>query len=240
MRMSAPGRAESPTDGDAVHGGDHRHRSSFHTRTTAADVGDAAGVSLSGRRPARDRPVAAAIDANDEWSSPAQNELPSPGRAKRRAPTGRSHPLAGVDDPPNMRASSALRFSGREPDVGDPAGVDGDGHPVAHRPVIIACHTPQHEAAPVGRRGPDHHTLGAQASRLRSPGRAGDRGGVPRDRPAGADGIEPPGVALGRRRGRSEDARRSPTCTSRTSTSTARCPAPSTSRGTPAASASPR
>ena len=70
-----------------------------------------------------------------------------------------------------------------------------------------------------------------QAPRLRQAGRPGDRRGVPRDRPAGADRLEPPGLALGRHRGRRQAARPSPTCTSATSRSTARCPAPSTPTG---------
>ena len=112
--------------------------------------------------------------------------------------------------------------------------VDVDGHPIAHH-RILAWHAPHHEAQPDRRRGPDHDALRPQAPRLRQAGRSGDRRGVPRDRHAGADRLEPPGLALGRHRGRRRCARPSPTCTAATSSSTRSMPGaeyqPGDSRG---------
>ena len=120
--------------------------------------------------------------------------------------------------------------------VGDAPVVDADGHTIAHR-AIVACHAHRHEAEPVRRRSPDHDPQRPQAPGPREAGRSRHRRGGPGDRPPGADGLQPPGLALGRDRGRRQAAKPSPPCTNATSRSTARRPAPSTRRATAGPSA---
>ncbi len=85
--------------------------------------------------------------------------------------------------------------------------------PSSHGADRLAADAPE----PLRRRSAHHHPLRAQASRLRSPGRAVDRRGVPRDRAPGADRIEQPGLAVDRDRRTRRRSRRWPTSTPRTS-----------------------
>ena len=128
--------------------------------------------------------------------------------------------LAGVARAPaNIAPSRALRLSGRfSRTSATPCVVDGRSVTLGRVTAVdrsgarslspSASRLPHsaHEAEPDRRRGAHHDPLGPQAPRLRPAGRPGDRRGVPRDRPAGADRVEPPGLALGRRRGRRQEA----------------------------------
>ena len=147
----------------------------------------------------------------------------------RPAPPSAAHPLAA--SAVNIAPSSALRLSGR---LSRTSATPWSSMEMVTRSLmhpIVACHLGRMKLNLTADGLSDHHPLGPQAPRLRPAGRAGDRRGVPRDRPPGADRFQPPGLALGgvedRRR-----SRRSPTSTAPTSTSTATCPAPCTRRAT--------
>ena len=186
-----------------------------------ADAAAAAGHRLERREVEAGAERLALARQHDHPHRPAR---PSAARRRRAAPA-------------NIAPSRALRFSGR---FSRTSATPRSSMEMVTRSLMgpsVAWHARRHEVEPDRRRGADDDPLGAQAPRLRPSRRPGDRRGVPRDRPAGADRLEPPGLALGRRRGRRQEAgdrRRLPRATS---TSTAASPAPSTSRATPGASA---
>ena len=173
-----------------------------------------ARVAVGGRAPgARRRPSRGTTRSRGR----RRTSSPSPDSTTTRTVGLGLQLLPGVAQAGEHRAVERVALVGPvQADVGDAPFVDADGHTIAHR-AIVACHAHRHEAEPVRRRGADHDARRPQAPRPREAGRSGDRRGGPGDRPAGADRLEPPGLALGRHRGRRPSARPSPPSTSATS-----------------------